>query len=182
VQMARSYDPPKLASHFWQKRTIGGHGRLLWLARRRQPTRAIAWPEPHGGSPPPSLVLSFYHALWPPAMVQSFSETPSLHHAVDVHGATGCMSRLRSSGLVARVSACDCRPSYVCRPRQPLRTYAKPLSAIRHRLPSCRRRWACRLEQSQTLIPGGVGAAAASLVASQAAGWRHEAGKGLLQL
>ena len=38
------------------------------------------------------------------------------------------------------------------------------------------------LEQSQTLIPGGVGAAAASLVASQAAGWRHEAGKGLLQL
>ena len=162
-------------------RDIGGHGRLLWLARRRQPTRAIAWPEPHSGSPPPSLVLSFYHALWPPAMVQSFSETPSLHHAVDVHGATGCMSRLRSSGLVARVSACDCRPSYVCRPRQPLRTYAKPLSAIRHRLPSCRRRWACRLEQSQTLIPGGVGAAAASLVASQAAGWRHEAGKGLLQ-
>ena len=40
----------------------------------------------------------------------------------------------------------------------------------------------CRLEQSQTLIPGGVGAAAASMVAPQAAGWMYEAGKGLLQL
>ena len=120
--------------------------------------------------------------LWPPAMVQSFSETPSLHHAADVHGATGCVSRLKASGHVARASACDCRPSYVCRPRQPLWTYAKPLSAIRHRLPSCWRRMACRLEQSQTLIPGRSRAASARMVAPQAAGWMYEAGKGLLQL
>ena len=88
-------------------------------------------------------------------MVQSSSESPSLHHAVDVHGATGCVSRLKTSGHVARASACDFRPSYVCRQRQPLWTYAKPLSAIRHRLPSCWRRRACRLEQSQTLIRAG---------------------------
>ena len=123
-----------------------------------------------------------YHVLWPPAMVQSSSESPSLHLAVDVHGATGCVSRLKTSGHVARASACDCRPSYVCRPRQPLWTYAKPLSAIRHRLPSCWRRRACRLEQSQTVIPGRSRAAAASMVAPQAAGWMYEAGKGLLQL
>ena len=115
-------------------------------------------------------------------MVQSSSESPSLHHAVDVHGATGCVSRLKTSGHVARASACDFRPSHVCRPRQPLWTYAKPLSAIRHRLPSCWRRRACRLEQSQTLIPGRSRAAAASMVAPQAAGWMYEAGKGLLQL
>ena len=103
--MARSYDPPKLA------RNVPSEGTKTIM--RWQPTRAIAWQEPHGGSPPPSLVLSFYHALWPPPVVQSFSETPSLHHAsVDVHGATGCVSRLRTSGLVARASACDCRPSY----------------------------------------------------------------------
>ena len=41
---------------------------------------------------------------------------------------------------------------------------------------------ACRLEQSQTLIPGRSRAAAASMVAPQAAGLRYEAGKGLLQL
>ena len=113
---------------------------------------------------------------------RALSESPSLHLAVDVHGATGCVSRLKTSGHVARASACDCRPSYVCRPRQPLWTYAKPLSAIRHRLPSCWRRMACRLEQSQTVIPGRSRAAAASMVAPQAAGWMYEAGKGLLQL
>ena len=141
----------------------------------------------HGKSPtaaPRRHRLSYpsYHVLWPPAMVQSSSESPSLHLAVDVHGATGCVSRLKTSGHVARASACDCRPSYVCRPRQPLWTYAKPLSAIRHRLPSCWRRMACRLEQSQTLIPGRSRAASARMVAPQAAGWMYEAGKGLLQL
>ena len=41
---------------------------------------------------------------------------------------------------------------------------------------------ACRLEQSQTLIPGRSRAASARMVAPQAAGWMYEAGKGLLQL
>ena len=50
------------------------------------------------------------------------------------------------------------------------------------RLLSCRPRWAGKLEQSQTLIPGRSRAAAASMVAAQAAGWMYEPGKGLLQL
>ena len=99
--MVRSYDPSKLA------RNVRSEGTEDYYGSRdgAQPTRAIAWQELQGGSPPPSLLLSFYHALWPPAVVQSFSETPSLHHAVDVHGAAGCVSRLRTSGLVARASA-----------------------------------------------------------------------------
>ena len=55
--------------------------------------------------------------LWPPALVQSFSETPSLHHAADVHGATGCVSRLKASGHVARASACDL-PAFIRMPTE----------------------------------------------------------------
>ena len=99
--MVRSYDPSKLARNVRSEGTEDYYG-------SRDGASPLA--PSHGKSPTaaprrPRWSYPSYHVLWPPAIVQSFSETPSLHQAVGVRGATGCMSRLKTSSHVARASA-----------------------------------------------------------------------------
>ena len=134
---------------------------IMSQARRPPAVAPSHFKSPTAASRRPRRSYPSYHVLWPPAIVQIFFRKSIL---------ASCGGCPRRNGMHVTPEDFTSRGACLCMRllafmRMPIESASLNTRSTSFRdlirLLSCRPRWAGKLEQSQTLIPGGAGAAAA---------------------